>query len=232
MTLYPVLNILKKRGLIDFVREGRRRYWSIESAESIATNLSNLASVTHKGTVQVAKENSGFIVHRDIKAVYSVFEKVARLKPGERVYGIQPTFSMLNVMKNLQWQKDLTPIQDAIREKGIIIEAVLQEDYYTSMYQYLAKKDPKNALNSLKSFIGRATDMVYVDKKYLHASSELMMFRNVAYLVNWKDGVSIEIHDKDMLDFLFRLYEVARGYGQKVDQNQYLRGLVKKIEGC
>ncbi|MEN9605046.1 MAG: Sugar-specific transcriptional regulator TrmB, partial [Candidatus Parcubacteria bacterium] len=32
MTLYPVLNILKKRGLIDFVREGRRRYWSIESA--------------------------------------------------------------------------------------------------------------------------------------------------------------------------------------------------------
>lgn len=228
MTIYPALSSLKERGLIDYTRKGKRKYWFKESEDTIAHRLTEIASSMSKNIVEVRKDDSGFIIHRSLKSIYTIFERIAALNPGERLRGIQPTASMVNVIHNLKWEKELKPIQDAIREKGIVVEAVLQEDYYTTLYKEIYKDNPRRAKEHIQSFIGRATDMAYVTTNYLNANTELMMFRKVAFIVNWKDEVAIEIYNKDMLEFLTKLYELARGYGKKVDQNQYLKEFLEK----
>lgn len=228
MTLYPILDDLKDRGLINYRRGGRRKYWYLENEHKIASEFTNISSQISSEKVEVRKEKTGFIIHRNTKSLYSIFEGVAALNKGERVKVIQPTASVLSVMNNLKWQEEIKPINEAIVKKGIIVEGLLQDDYYSALYKSIQAKDPARAKEYVQSFIGRATDMIFVPKEYLNVDSEFIMFRNKAFIINWNDEVAVEIQNKEMLNFLEQLFVLARGYGKKIDQNKYLTDFLTK----
>lgn len=229
MTLYPILDNLKDRNLIDYKRSGKRKYWYLESHNKIASKLSHISSTIGSEKIEVKKEDSGFIIHRNIKSIYSIFEEVANLSQGERVKAIQPTKSVMSVMNNLKWQEEIKPINEAIVKKGIVVEGLIQDNYYTALYNRAYKDSPEKAKEWIESFVGRATDITFIDKRYLDTDSEFLMFRNKAFIINWRDEVAIEIKNKDMFNFLSELFDLARGYGKKVNQNEYLKGLLKNI---
>ncbi len=228
MTLYPLLNKLKERGLISYKRSGKRKFWHVELPEKIAQTFTHLASSMTSEKVEIRKDATGFIIHRNIKSIYSIFEEVSRLHKGERVKVIQPTFSMLTSLNNLKWQEEIKPINEAIVKNGIVVEGLLQDNYYISLFNTISKVDPERARSHIKSFIGRATDMVFVPKEYLNIDSEFLMFRDKAFIINWKDEVAIEIQNNEIFTFLSELFALARGYGKKIDQNQYLKELLEK----
>ncbi len=228
MTLYPVLDDLKDRRLVNYRRAGKRKYWYMESEHHIAKELTNISSQISSEKVEVRKEKTGFIIHRNTKSLYSIFEEVAALNKGERVKVIQPTASALSVMNNLKWQEEIKPINEAIVKKGIVVEGLLQDDYYSAIYKSIYPVDPVRAKAHIQSFIGRATDMVFVPKEYLNVDSEFLMFRNKGFIINWNDEVAIEIQNKEMLNFLEQLFMLARGYGNKIDQNKYLTDFLTK----
>lgn len=229
MTLYPFLTKLKERGLINYRRLGKRKFWYIESSEKIANTLTNLASFFTSEKVTIKKEESGFTIHRNLKSIYSVFEEVSQLHKGERVKVIQPTNSALNAIRNLKVQEEIGPINQAIIDNGIIVEGLLQENYYTALYKKVHKENPQKAKEYIEGFIGRSADMVFIPKEYLNIDSEFLMFQDKAFIINWKDKVAIEIQNKDMINFFGELFDLARGYGKKIDQNQYLKNMMTKI---
>ena len=143
--------------------------------------------------------------------------------------GIQSTTSIKDVLTKTSFKETWEPINKAIIDKGLIVEGLIREDYYTSTYLDLYKDDKEKQKTFLKSFIGRATDMVFVKNDFLNSSTDLMIFDNTAFLVNWKDEVAVEIKNQDMLEFLKEMFHLARGYGKKVDQNEYLKKLLAEI---
>ena len=229
MTLYLVLESLKNRGLVDYKRKGKRRFWYIVDTKTFTSSvISALTEITGESEVSVTANNSGFTIYRGIDSLYKSWDSLKDLPPHTRVYGIQPTASIKLSVKKLDWKR-IKPLQENILNKPIIIDGVLPEDYYPT-YVKLFAHDKKLQKTSLESFIGRGTDMTFVDEKYFKDSeTELLILPTVAYLTDWKNEVSIEIKNPVMLGFLRQLYELAKGYGRKVDQNAYIKELIEKL---
>jgi DNA-binding transcriptional ArsR family regulator len=229
MSVYLALDSLKQRGLIDYIRKGKRRFWKKLSPQEFSTVMAEAAQAIHhhKERVEIKhSDTSGFTVLKGLPQLFTIFEKIALGHKGERLLGIQPTSSMKHVVTKLSWNT-LKPIQDAIRKNKIIVQGLVREDYYPTLISLLKTSQQKK--QALESFSGRLTDMVFVSNEYLHSETELMMFRDVAFLVNWKDEVALEIKNKEMLSFMKECFDLARGYGKKIDQNEYLRGLVSGL---
>ncbi|MEK7646200.1 MAG: helix-turn-helix domain-containing protein [Patescibacteria group bacterium] len=229
MSAYLALAALKSRGIIYSKIKGKRRFWLRISDKELSDILISTAKLAHDSEERVEithDDSTGFAVLRGLPSLFSIFERIAQGHKDERLIGIQPTASLKNVLRGISW-KNLQPIQDSIRNNKIIVEGLLREDYYPTLTSLV--KDPVQKEEILKSFIGRTTDMVFVSNEYLNAETELMMFRDVAFLINWKDEVALEIKNKDMLHFLKELFDLARGYGRKVNQEEYIKNIIEKI---
>ena len=229
MTLYLALESLKGRGLAGYTRKGKRRFWHIVDTKAFTSNMINaLSELSGESEVGITANNTGFTIYRGIDGLYKSWDSLKDLPPHTRVYGIQPTASIKLAVKKLDWKR-LKPLQENILNKPIIIDGVLPEDYYPT-YAKLFAHDKKLQKDSLKSFIGRGTDMTFIDEKYFKDSeTEMLILPTVAYLTDWKNEVSIEIRNPVMLGFLRQLYELAKGYGRKVDQNAYLKEFIERL---
>jgi len=186
--------------------------------------------LTETREIRINAKNSGFAIHQGLKGMYKVWEDLEKLAPNSRVYAIQPTAAMKYALKRLDWYEKIRPIQENILNKPVIIDGVLPEDYYPFFVQHYSQ-DKKLQRKMLESFLGRATDMTFVSDQYFKdAESELVILPNVAYLSDWKNEVSVEIRNPTMLHFLKELYELAKGYGSKVNQEEYIKGLIAKLD--
>jgi hypothetical protein len=230
MSVYLVLNSLKRRGLADYSRKGRRRFWSIaDGSKLVADVMGSAYSLTETKEIRINAKNSGFAIHQGLRGMYKVWEDLEKLAPNSRVYAIQPTAAMKYALKRLDWYEKIRPIQENILNKPVIIDGVLPEDYYPFFIEHYSQ-DKNLQRKMLESFLGRATDMTFVaDQYFKDAESELIILPNVAYLSDWKNEVSIEIRNPTMLHFLKELYELAKGYGHKVNQEEYIKGLIAKL---
>lgn len=230
MSVYLGLNSLKRRGITDYKRKGKRRFWYMVDTKTFTSSvISALTSLTGANEIGISSNNSDFTIYHGIDGLYKSWESLKDLPPYTRVYGIQPTDSIKLSIKKLDWKR-IKPLNENILNKPIIIDGVLPEDYYPT-YIKLFAHDKKTQKSSLKSFIGRGTDMTFIDEKYFKGSeTELLILPSVAYLTDWKNEVSIEIKNTVMLAFLRQLYELAKGHGRKVDQNAYIKDLLEKID--
>ena len=231
MTVYLTLTSLKDRGLSDYTRKGKRRFWTTENeSKLVASIMSSAYSLTDSKEIRINTANSGFAIHQGLKGMYKVWEELGKLSPNSRAYGIQPTGAMRYALKRLDWQEKIGPLQENILKKSIIIDGVLPEDYYPFFVEHYSY-DKKLQKKMLESFLGRATDMTFVSTDYFRdAESELIILPNVAFLSDWKNEVSVEIRNPAMLHFLKELYDLAKGYGRKVNQEEYIKKLIASLE--
>jgi predicted transcriptional regulator len=230
MTIYPILNSLKERNLIDYHRKGARKFWNLESKDKLGEMFSNISHLfIPSGKTKVVSGASGFTIIKGLDNLQEIWKNTTKLFKGSRILGIQSTASIKDVLTKTSFKETWEPVNKAIIDKGLIVEGLIREDYYTSTYLDLYKDDKEKQKTFLKSFIGRATDMVFVKNDFLNSSTDLMIFDNTAFLVNWKDEVAVEIKNQDMLEFLKEMFHLARGYGKKVDQNEYLKKLLAEI---
>ncbi len=230
MTLYPIIESLKKRGLIIAQRKGKRRFWSIIDSKDMSESIVNIATkLLDSQEVRLNIQHSGFAILHGEQAIDKVWKSLDSLPPYTRVLGIQPTSSLKQSLGKLPWHEKVKPIQQTILTKPIVIDGVISEDYYPSMINFYAN-DKHVQRMALESFLGRATDMTFVSKEFFkNTESELLILPNVAYLTDTKNEISIEIRNPIMLGFLRELFELAKGYGKKVNQNNYIEGLLQKI---
>ena len=231
MTIYLTLTSLKSRGLADYTRKGKRRFWNIENGSKLVADIMSSAySLTDSKEIRIDTANSGFAIHQGLKGMYKVWEELGKLSPNSRAHGIQPTGAMRYALKRLDWQEIIGPLQEKILKKSIIIDGVLPEDYYPFFVDHYSY-DKKLQKKMLESFLGRATDMTFISNQYFKdAESELIILPNVAFLSDWKNEVSVEIRNPAMLHFLTELYQLAKGYGHKVNQEEYIKKLVTQLK--
>ncbi len=231
MTLYPVMESLKRRGLIFAKRKGKRQFWSAADDKEISAAVVNVASaLTDSKEIRVNVNESDFTIFHGREALYKVWSRLLDEAPNTRVQTIQPTASIKHSLEKLPWNEKIKKLQENILNKPIIIEGVLPEDYYSSIAGFYAH-DKNLQKTVLESFLGRATDMTLIGKEYFkNTESELMILSTVAYLTDWKNEISIEIKNPIMLGFLRKLYELAKGYGKKIDQNTYIKELIAGLD--
>lgn len=230
MTIYPLLDVLKKRKMIDFSRRGKRRYWFLVPADEFIKTISHSGSEigAYKKIALSTHEDTGFTVFKGKETLLNLWKEFAEQHAGERIRAIQPTRSLLSAIKNYS-PGEFVPINNSIKENKIVFETLVREDTFPS-YMSFYKNNIRVQREILESFIGRSADAVFASNNYLNNNSDLLIVRDSALLMNWEKHVAIQIKNKEMVSLLLELFELARGYGKKVNQNEYLQEMLKRIQ--
>lgn len=242
MTCHDALMSLKERGLTLEKRIGKEKYYSIIDSDKIVDTVRSLFAVekTIPKTLAVGSnpeqpESSQIIkgeisIFTGLDNCHAVWRKIADLEKGDRLISIQPNSSLQATMDKLGI-KSLYPSNDALNSKGIISEFLVHTTCYEVVYNLIKREAGHDfAMREFDKFVDRTAEISLIDTKYLTQPTELFFMHNSAYLVNWKDEVAIEIQNKVMRDFLFELYELAKGYGKKINQSAYAREFIAKIK--
>lgn len=214
-TLYTAINTLKSRELISMRKKGKAVIVSPTRSE-LLENLHLVHSADQKFTFLYGKE-----------AMLKVWEHLASSPARSRISCIQPTKSMISLVGNSK-PGEFIPTNELIKENQIIVEAIMREDVFTN-YMNLHKDDPKLQKQIIESFIGRMNDTTFVDNRFLNNNSDLLIGIDGAYLMNWQSEVGIKIQDKDMIALLKELFDLARGYGKKIDLNDYMKEQLRMV---
>ncbi len=211
MTVYLATASLRKRGLANYKKIGKRHYW-------YATDKF------------IGAEHSDINILQGKDTLYKVWSKIAAEPAGTRILGIQPTSSIKYSLAKVESDQKIHKLQADILNKPIIIDGILSEDYY----EFIADlyKDNKPAqIERLKSFLDRGTSITFIPQEYfINNPTELLIFPNAAYISDWQNEISIEIKNSSMISFLRELYRLVQVSGRKIDQNTYLRKLIANLE--
>jgi DNA-binding MarR family transcriptional regulator len=232
-SLYPLLERLHNRGLVATVRNGKRRSWKLISKEKLQRKLFSLAheypiddteSESEMGIV--AAQESEYKVYHGREKLMQIYESLGELPRSSRLYGIQPNVSAYSVMQQFDFER-LVEINQRIKDRKIIVEAVLQEnfvDYYTKML----KKEKKPGKDILKAYGGRLAVTYHVPVERINFDSEVMFYGNVVIIANWRDLVAVVIKNKEVFGLILEFFESLKSIGKRVDQNPSVEELLRK----
>ncbi len=227
--VYSLKN-LSRKGLIEKIRIGKRYKYVALSPTRISEELKKvseticISSGTVQGTRIKTSTESEFVVHVGTKEMVLLFEKVMSLNRGERWKAIQPNKSWMNMHKILS-SEDLVRINDSIKNNGIIVDGVLQDNAYRLYHEFF--KQDKTSLKAIaESFIDRAADYTLVPHQFFNYNAEIWLIRNTVCILNWLEGVAIEITNPDIRNFIKDMFEIVKEQGVKVDHNQAMREIL------
>lgn len=217
-SLYRPLRSLTSRGLIQKVQRGKRHYWRAVPQESLIASLSPVLF----GAMDIASAplHPEFFLHSGKDVLMLLYEKLAD-KDGVRVLGIQPNRSAESVLKIFPFER-LVRLNEKIKTRNVIVEAILQEDFIP-FYTNLLRKKGLPIQKIFEAFTGRAADTVYVPKEFINFDSEIVILPTAAYIFHWSRLIAIEIRNKETLGLLRDLFALAKQFGFKVDQNALIQ---------
>jgi predicted transcriptional regulator len=221
---------LTQKGLVLPLRQGKRfRYLSLTEGELIHKLEHTVTEVRQtikerKGAQVKVSKASQFTIYVGLDEILPAHARIVSMNPNERVLGIQPNKSWMNLHKKLS-PTQLISFNNAIRKNKIITEAILQENVY-KLYGAFFKKDPDMLRGIAESFTGRMADYTLIPEKFLDHHAELWLFKTTVLFINWEEEVAIEIQNPDIMHFVKDMFEIIKGVGTKVDHNRVMRELL------
>lgn len=230
-TLYTALDSLRRRGLITSHRRGKSVVISPLPRQAISDILTESAlAFNETGNVRMSskkRNNSGFTLIYGKKAMLKVWENLAK-KGVKRIFAIQPSRSLIHTISRFA-PEEFVRINNAIKKNNIIVDAIIREDNLPA-YMNFHKNNPSAQKNILRSFLGRMADTTIVKNDFLNNNADLILTSKSAFLMNWENEVGIEIDNTDMIELLRELFNLAKGYGKKLDFNTYIREHLDRLE--
>lgn len=223
-SIYVALETLRKRGLAHHRRVNKKSLWSIASKNELADTLYETKKAILgfvDGKEEVRGVTDGFVtIHRGDEAVKK--ELIAMYT--ERDKRVSGYLGALNYSENwaeLFKDTEIRKVNDAIKKRGMIIDAVLPDKYTEDRFK-------KFGVEWAKSYEGRTASTVYAPKKYFQNAGELYFFKNTMYLLALRDKMIIEIKHSDIQKMILDIFGFMKDHGERVDINRELRELIEK----
>ncbi|MDQ5958009.1 MAG: iclR-type protein [Patescibacteria group bacterium] len=230
-TLYSLLDRLHERGLVIKSRRGKRWYWQLAPEKQIQEKLFALAE-RHRTTPDphekelgiIASQDTEYKLYRGQKKLGTIYAELAYLPRGTRLFGIQPNESIASVIKNAP-SKIIANINESFKNRGIIIEAILAEDFVEQYVRILRTENIPPA-EILRTFGERLAITTYVPKGTLDFNAELIFYGNTLLILDWRELSAVVIKNKNVVGILKAMFDLAKLAGRRVDQNKKVADVI------
>jgi hypothetical protein len=213
MTAFQALQSLKKRRLAERMLVGKRHFWV-----RIETNqASNLLQMTFDALINPSdnSERKLFIkTYEGAESLFSVLKNLFEAHVGERLVGFQSTDSAKECVGALGMER-IIAINELIKEKGIIVEAILGKSFVELGQQYGPEWE--------ESYVGRAAAVTIVPEEYMNLGVDIYVFRSSLLIIHWQEKNMLEIIHPEIVDTFRRLTHSFALLGRKVDINALVR---------
>jgi len=203
-TVYSVLDVLIKNGLVTFYQKGQNRIYSAEDPKKIATNLENqiqkikqtksdfediLPELRTVFNTSLSKPKIKFYEGED--GIREVYEETLELKRGEEILAYASAEQIYKYMHK-SFVKDYLPKRI---EKGILQRALVEDSGLGRAHQ----KNDKSELRKTR----------LVSQKKFPFSNEINIFKNKMFIASFKELFAVVIESKDIADMQRAIFELA-----------------------
>ena len=230
-----VNHILKKlvyKKLVSFSVIGKRRVYIAISFEQLSEKLQHgldkikIADVNKKGARIVISKRDEFIIHVGTKEIIPAYNRIASENKDERIYAIQHHRSWNELIEKIS-PKQLVEFNEAIKRNHLIIDGILNKSAYEA-YKKEIRDNPEKNEAVVKSLEGRMADYTYFSDEFFNYDAEIWIFKTTTLIINWHEGVAIEITNANMTGFIRDMFAFVKAGADKLDHNQAIRNLFLK----
>ncbi len=201
-SLLYVLKRLKARKLVRSIKQDKQVYWK-SALTHILPRINNQDTVTLRG----------------LPSLVDVLKRITDLPTNSRLSGIQPSKSIVQVVKKIPFD-ELMNVNAIIKKKKLIVEGIVHEGSIGDMIKEFGKEKTQEIFNG---FIGRLEDYVKIPDDFANVESEIYFFNNSAYILNWKKEIGLEIHDPSMVSLLHAMFSCVKEMGIRYNQGQKMK---------
>jgi hypothetical protein len=209
MTAFVALGSLKHRGLVERTLKGKRHFWMrVEANQASGLLQTAFDAIINPGG---HGERKLFIkTHDGADELFSVLRDFFEAHAGERLYGFQSTKSAKECIDTLGMDR-VVAINELIKEKGIIVEAVLGKSF--------AKTGREYGPEWQESYVGRAAAITVVLEEFLDLDVDIFVFSRSLLIFHWKEETAVEIMHPEVVATFRKLVRAFSMLGRKVDIN-------------
>jgi len=209
MTAFQALRSLQRRKLVERTLVGKRYFW-----RRIGVNqASDLLQMTFDALINPGShgERKLFIkTYSGSADLFSVLKDLLEAYAGERLYGFQSTKSAKECIDTLGTDR-VVAINNLIKEKGIIVEAVLGKSFAEMGKEYGSEWQ--------ESYVGRAAAITVVPEDFLDLGVDIFVFNHSLLIFHWKEEVLVQIMHPEVVSTFRKLTQAFALLGRKVDIN-------------
>jgi DNA-binding MarR family transcriptional regulator len=227
-------NLIEK-GLVLSVRNGKRfRYVSLTEEqltvkiEQMLSAMKLTASERKGAQIRLSKE-SQFTIHVGLSEVITAYSRIASANKSTRIKAIQSNKSWNTIVAKLA-PEQLIQFNKSVIDNDLIIDGILQDNYYDQYAEYLRKHPQEISTDTAKSLTGRMADYTLVPKQYFDVYSEIWIFNTTVIIINWHEEVAIEIINPEMMSFLRDMFEFVKLGGKKVNHEEAMRKVLESVQ--
>lgn len=201
-TIYTPIKTLIERGLISSKKISKENVLQISGA-----------MVCDKTRADVIEIIEGFDSIINLIVQLLTDSRYSKVKNIETTDGIRVLFHRKSL-------KEVMAINKLITSSGIVIEAVLEENYI-DVYKKLAGKDKSSAVS--KTLLGRPHNTSLIKKDFLQPHVQILVFKDVCLFVNWESLVAFKYYERSTVGFYDSYFDMLKSMAKKIDVNPLLR---------
>ncbi len=139
-------------------------------------------------------------------------------KNQSRIRWIQPS-GVLKIIIEKYSIDEIIHINNMIKKSGMVIECILEEDYYQSLQKLLSVYDYTKITNSL---YGRPYESYLIEKDILDPYTEILLFGNGVVILNWKYFKGIYTQNQAVNLFFESHFRQLRDKSKKINVSEIL----------
>lgn len=220
MTTHYALLRLFERGVIRRIkRDNCFLYHRIPQERLFVETLPQSEMPMGSVTIPITKDTST-IIHRGLKNIYVLYEKICRENANKRVQCIQ-TITSTRCMLNGYSQKELDHLNKLISRNRIICDVIIEEDFFDPVFN---KYGAKNFEKALEPFLDRVSITYILPKNFISFKNDMLLFKDVTIFTDWEKQVSVELRNKEIVRMCLDLFETFKTHAHRIEY----RDLVKK----
>ena len=219
-TAYLAFSHLVERGLTKKVTIEGRTYWVLSPTHTLEQffwkTINDLNHIKEPSVFELHhNEDTSIVIHRGDDAVKKMILGALTLHTGER-------FSILQSSnKNDGWSRvfgvgNIMKLNKALRDKKIIGESFIPEDYFEQLIPYFGKK-------WAESYVDRMNIVYLLPPQFFPSHAEILLFKDRAILFHVDGEIAVEIKNKEILLMIKTLFEYLKTTAKKVDPQEFLK---------
>lgn len=219
-TAYLAFSSLSKRGLAKKQTINGKTFWKTASTtkleEDFSQIINSLKHIKDASTFEIKhKENTSIIIHRGDNAIRKVILGALTLHSNER-FSIFQSSNRNDGWVRIFGLKSILKVNQALRDKKIIGESFIPEDYFSKLIPYLGKE-------WAESYIDRMNIVYLLPNEFFPSHAEILLFRDKAILFHVSGEIAVEIKNKQILLMIKMIFEYLKTTAKKIDPQEFLK---------
>lgn len=223
-TIYITLAKLENRGLVRVRKVNKKKVWQIVDRALIKDKIEDLKNTltSDKDTYDRIKitDDTDITIHRGSDAIVNLFNGFAENHNGKRLMGMSGSLSA-QAWKDVVDLESINTINSTIKDKGLLTEMIANESWFRQQVDMFGE-------SWIEHFTGRATQIHFIESKYLDYESQIFIFGNELYLVSMREKLFIEVKNRQIARLIISLLNFVEDNSRVVDINQILKNMAHK----